>query len=74
MTEEREAADRTSDGRGFATVEQYLQHSQCAVYIAKQLFEQQKLNTEILASIYDNSWETSANEEQAASQLIPGAS
>jgi hypothetical protein len=53
---------------------QYLQHSQCAVYIAKQLFEQQKLNTEILASIYDNSWETSANEEQAASQLIPGAS
>jgi len=35
MTEE-------GDGRGFETVEQYEEHSQCAVYLAKELFKLQK--------------------------------
>jgi hypothetical protein len=74
MTEEKESFDRSSDGRGFATVEQYTQHSQCAVYLAKELFEQQIRNTETIGSIYDNSWETSANDNSNAIQLIPGAS
>ena len=50
MTEEQESnaqGDKRSDGRSFHTVEGYAQHSQCAVFLAKELLlNQQRLDAE----------------------------
>jgi hypothetical protein len=83
MTEEKQSGE---DGRGFTTIEQYAKHSQCAVYLAKELFKHQKQlsqNDAATANIYDNSWEVSnfnldiddlTDLTKTAKQLIPGTS
>ena len=73
MTEEKENTQH-GDGRGFSTVEQYIQHAQCAVYLARQLqLNQQRLNTG--SSIYQNSWATSnVADGEPALPVLAGAS
>jgi hypothetical protein len=78
MTEEQENNELTntrSDGRGFNTVKEYTQHSQCAVYLSKELLaNKQKLDANLPYRIYDNSWKTSKSESETKMPVMPGSS
>ena len=78
MTEEQETDQQTnkrSDGRGFYTVQGYAQHSQCAVFLAKELIlNQQRLDAESSNRIYENSCSTTRVYSEAAMPVIPGSS
>jgi hypothetical protein len=78
MTEEQESNDQNnklSDGRGFYSVQEYSQHSQCAVFLAKELLRnQERLDVESSNRIYENSWSTTRVDSEAAMPVMPGSS
>jgi hypothetical protein len=78
MTEEQETDARNSqrsDGRGFNSVQGYAQHSQCAVFLAKELLlNQQRLDAESSNRIYENSWSTTIVDSEPGRPVMPGSS
>jgi len=77
MTEERETNENNnqrSDGRGFSSVEEYIRHSQCVVYLAKALLNnQQTLDLATNNRIYENSWSTTKSSDTPM-PVMPGSS
>jgi hypothetical protein len=78
MTEEQENNEQNtkrSDGRGFSSVQEYSQHSQCAVFLAKELLRnQERLDVESSNKIYANSWSTTRIDSEPAMPVMPGSS
>ena len=69
---EMRQSDRRSDGRSFNSVQGYAQHSQCAVFLTKELLlNQQSLDAVSSSRIYKNSWITSSVDAEAPMPVMP---